>query len=147
MNSAFWGRAVGALLLSGGLVMSGSPASAQQTTTVILGTATPGGGFPQYGDAMIATVRAADPSLAVEGRNTKGSFENVPMLEAGQLDLGLVQGEAAYEALSGIGRAPANLKILAAMYSSAGFFIVRGDSPVRAIADLNGKPVAFGAKG
>jgi len=126
--------------------MASSPASGQPTT-VVLGTATPGGGFPQYGDAMIATVHAADPSLTVEGRNTKGSFENVPLLEAGQLDLGLVQGEAAYEALSGIGRAPAKLTILAAMYSSAGFFVVRGDSPVRTIADLKGKPVAFGAKG
>src|SRR5689334_13176649 len=154
MNPRSWARAivfpVALACLPGASVLASSPASAQQTatpTTVILGTATPGGGFPQYGDAMIATVRAADPSLTVEPRNTKGSFENVPLLEAGQLDLGLVQGEAAYEALSGIGRAPANLKILAAMYSSAGFFIVRGDSPVRTFADLKGKPVAFGAKG
>src|SRR5258708_23858214 len=115
-------------------------------TTVVLGTATPGGGFPQYGDAVVTTVREADPALTMEPRNTKGSTENVPLLESGQIDLGLIQGEVAYEALSGIGRAPADLKILVAMYSSAGFFIVRGDSPVRTIADLKGKPVAFGAK-
>ncbi len=113
---------------------------------MILGTATPGGGFPQYGDAVVTTVREADPALTIEPRNTKGSTENVPLLESGQIDLGLIQGEVAYEALSGIGRAPADLKILVAMYSSAGFFIVRGDSPVRTIADLKGKPVAFGAK-
>jgi TRAP transporter TAXI family solute receptor len=33
------------------------------------------------------------------------------------------------------------------MYSSAGMFVVRGESPARTIADLKGKPVAFGAKG
>jgi uncharacterized protein len=33
------------------------------------------------------------------------------------------------------------------MYSTAGMFVVRGDSPARSIADLKGKPVAFGAAG
>ena len=45
-----------------------------------LGTATPGGGFPVYGDAVIAAVREVDPSLEIEPRNTKGSTENVPLL-------------------------------------------------------------------
>jgi TRAP transporter TAXI family solute receptor len=133
-------------LLMGGVTMATS-AAAQPTTTVILGTATPGGGFPLYGDAVVATIHETDPSLMVEPRNTKGSTENVPLLEAGTLDLGLVQGEVAYEALSGIGRAPADLKILAAMYSTAGMFVVRGDSPARTIGDLKGKAVAFGARG
>lgn len=114
---------------------------------VILGTATPGGGFPVYGDAVAATVNAIDPSLGVQTRNTKGSTENVPLLEAGTLDLGLVQGEVAYEALSGVGRPPADLRIVAAMYSTAGMFVVRGDSPARTIADLKGRPIAFGARG
>ena len=33
------------------------------------------------------------------------------------------------------------------MYSTPGMFVVRADSPSRAIADLRGKPVAFGAQG
>ncbi len=33
------------------------------------------------------------------------------------------------------------------MYSTPGMFVVRADSPYRAIADLRGKPVAFGARG
>jgi uncharacterized protein len=114
---------------------------------VILGTATPGGGFPVYGDAVAATINATDPSLDVKTRNTKGSTENVPLLEAGQLDLALVQGEVAYEALSGIGRPPADLRILGAMYSTPGMFVVRADNPARTIAELRGKPVAFGARG
>ena len=44
------------------------------------------------------------------------------------------------------GRAP-TLKIITAMYSTAGMFVVRGDSAARTIGDLKGKPVAFGAKG
>lgn len=70
--------------------------SAHDKTTVLLGTATPGGGFPVYGAAFAATVNEVDPTLHIEARNTRGSDENIPLLEAGKLDLGLVQGEAAY---------------------------------------------------
>src|SRR5262249_47776967 len=116
-------------------------------TTVVLGTATPGGGFPVYGQAVAETINEVDPSLHVETRNTKGSTENVPLLEAGQLDLGLVQGEVIHEALLGIGRPRAELYLLAAMYSTPGMFVVRADSPYRGIRDLVGQPVAFGAQG
>ena len=58
-----------------------------------------------------------------------------------------MQGEVAHEALTGIGRPPADLRILAAMYPTPGMFVVRADSPVRTIEDLRGKPVAFGARG
>ena len=34
---------------------------------------------------------------------------------------------------AGIGRPPANLKIVAAMYSTPGMFVVRADSPYRTI--------------
>ena len=115
--------------------------------TVTLGTATPGGGFPVYGQALVETIAETDSTLAVQPQNTKGSTENVPLLEAGRLDLALVQGEVAHEALAGIGRAPADLRILAAMYSTPGMFVARGDSEYRTIADLTGRHVAFGARG
>lgn len=121
--------------------------SATDRTIVTLGTATPGGGFHVYGQAVAETVNQIDRSLDVRPRNTKGSTENVPMLEAGQLDLGLIQGEVAHEALNGIGRAPADLRVVAAMYSTPGMFVVRGDSTHRTIEDLKAKPVAFGARG
>jgi TRAP transporter TAXI family solute receptor len=116
-------------------------------TTISLGTATPGGGFPLYGNAFAQAMNAADPALAIEPRNTKGSNENIPLLEAGQLDLGLVAGEPAYEAFLGIARPATHLKILTAMYSSPGMFVVRADSPYKTIRDLVGQPVAFGARG
>jgi uncharacterized protein len=136
----------GAMLLAGG-------AAAQQGGTAIpkitirLGTATPGGGFPLYGNAFAEIMNGADPMLAIEPRNTKGSNENIPLLEQGNLDIALVAGEPSYEAFMGIGRPPTRLKILTAMYSSPGMFVVRADSPYRSIRDLVGKSVAFGARG
>jgi TRAP transporter TAXI family solute receptor len=135
-----------ALLLAGGAAAQDGD-KAIQKTTISLGTATPGGGFPVYGNAFAEVINEADPTLSVQPRNTKGSTENIPLLEAGQLDLGLVTGEPSYEAFMGIGRPRTNLKILTAMYSSPGMFVVRADSPYRTIHDLVGHPVAFGARG
>jgi len=140
------------VICAGVLLLAGSAAAQEggkpiQKTTVSLGTATPGGGFPLYGNALAQFMNDADPTLSIEPRNTKGSYENIPLLEAGQLDIALGAGEPSYEAFKGIGRPATRLKILTAMYSSPGMFVVRADSPYKAIRDLVGKPVAFGARG
>jgi len=140
-------------LLIAGCALPGARAAAQQgagpmsATAIRMGTATPGGGFPLYGDAFAEVMNQTDPTLAIATRNTKGSTENIPLLEAGDLDIALVAGEPAYEAFTGIGRAPTRLKILTAIYSNPGMFVVRADSPYRTIRDLVGQKVAFGAKG
>jgi TRAP transporter TAXI family solute receptor len=138
-------------LLAGAASLATLPApvheAGAQAVKVRLGTATPGGGFPVYGAAFIEAVRRVDPGLEIEAINTKGSTENVPMLEAGTLDIALVQGEVVHESLSGIGRPPADLRIITAMYPTAGMFVVRADSHYRRIADLSGKPIAWGAQG
>jgi len=140
------------LVCAGVLLLTGSVAAQDggkpiQKITIRLGTATPGGGFPLYGGAFAEVMNEADPTLSIEPRNTKGSNENIPLLETGQLDIALVAGEPSYEAFMGIGRPRTNLKILTAMYSNPGMFVVRADSPYRTIRDLVGKPIAFGAKG
>jgi TRAP transporter TAXI family solute receptor len=140
------------VVCAGILLVAGSAAAQDggktiQKTTISLGTATPGGGFPLYGGAFAEVMNDADPSFSIEPRNTKGSNENIPLLEAGSLDIALVAGEPSYEAFMGIGRPATRLKILTAMYSSPGMFVVRADSPYKTIRDLVGKPIAFGAKG
>src|ERR1700712_4643987 len=140
------------VVCAGVLLLAGSAAAEEggktiSKTTISLGTATPGGGFPLYGNAFAAVMNEADATLSIEPRNTKGSNENIPLLEAGSLDIPLVAGEPSYEAFMGIGRPATPLKILTAIYSNPGMFVVRADSPYRTIRDLVGKPVAFGAKG
>jgi len=140
------------IVCAGALLLAASAAAQDggkviQKTTINLGTATPGGGFPLYGNAFAEVMNDAESRLSIQPRNTKGSNENIPLLEAGQLDIALVAGEPAYEALMGIGRPRSNLKILTAMYSSPGMFAVRADSPYKTIRDLVDKPIVFGAKG
>lgn len=140
------------VLCAGVLLLAGSAAAQEggkpiSKTTISLGTATPGGGFPLYGNNFAQVMNEADSTLVIEPRNTKGSYENIPLLESGSLDLALVAGEPAYQAFKGIGRPATRLKILTAMYSSPGMFVVRADSPYKTIRDLVGQPIAFGAKG
>src|SRR3982074_1001771 len=142
---------IGCIVCAGVLLLAGSAAAQDggkviQKTIISLGTATPGGGFPLYGNAFSEVMNETDPTLAIEPRNTKGSNENIPLLEEGKLDIALVAGEPSYEAFMGIGRPRTNLKILTAMYSSPGMFVVRADSPYKSIHDLVGQRIPFRAR-
>ena len=79
----------GALLLAGGAAAQ-DRGKVIEKTMISLGTATPGGGFPLYGNAFAELMNDADSTLSILPRNTKGSTENIPLLEAGQLDIALV---------------------------------------------------------
>lgn len=91
--------------------MLATPVVALAPLSLSLGTATPGGGFPAYGEAFAAVLGAADPQLAIIPRNTGGSVENVPLLAESRIDLGLVAGETAMAALE----RGAGISIVAAM--------------------------------
>jgi TRAP transporter TAXI family solute receptor len=143
----FIGFVCAALVLLAGVAMAQEGGRVIPKTKISLGTATPGGGFPLYGGAFAEVMNETDPTIAIEPRNTKGSAENIPLLERGELDIALVAGEPAYEAFMGIGRPRTTAKILTAIYSNPGMFVVRADSPYKTIRDLVGNRIAFGAKG
>jgi len=88
-----------AVMVTAGFV---SAAALAAPATVVLGTATEGGGFELYGRHLAETITATDASLKIEIRATRGSAENLPLLEAGKLDIGLVEGNAAHAAFAGI---------------------------------------------
>ena len=115
-------------------------------TKIVLGTATKGGGFQLFGSHLADVINSVDRSLAVEAIATKGSKQNLPYLEQGIIDIGQVEGNAARQALDGIGRAKLDLKVLSVMYPNPGMFVVRGDSTYKSIEDLKGKPIAFGTQ-
>lgn len=120
--------------------------SGAQKTRVSLATATPGGGFPFFGDNAAAVINETDPSLDVVTQNTKGSAENIGLLDQGSVDIALVAGEPAYEAFSGIGMPKTKALVIQAIYSNPGMFVVRGDSPAKSLRDLVGKPIAWGTR-
>jgi TRAP transporter TAXI family solute receptor len=139
-------KMAGQLILAGIMMALGAASASAQKTSVTLATATPGGGFPFFGDNAAAVINETDPTLDVRTQNTKGSAENIGLLEEGKVDIALVAGEPAYEAFTGIGRPPTSNKVVAAIYSNPGMFVVRGDSPAKTLRDLIGQPVAWGTR-
>jgi TRAP transporter TAXI family solute receptor len=129
------------------LVLATLPAAmASDATRISWATATKGGGFQLFGENIAAVINATDSRLEVETLATKGSRHNLRLLEAGEVDVGQVEGNAARVALDGVGRPAANLKVLSVMYPNPGMFVVRGDSEYESIEDLKGQPIAFGTK-
>ena len=117
-----------------------------QATLLVLGTATQGGGFQLFGQDLADVIGAADGALRVKAIATRGSRQNLALLERAEIDIGLVEGNAARQALDGIGRPKADLKVLAVMYPNPGMFVVRATSAYRTIDDLKGRPIAFGTR-
>jgi TRAP transporter TAXI family solute receptor len=134
---------VAALLLT--LIASPLTFSAE-ATSVSWATATEGGGFQLFGKNLAEVINATDSRLNVDALATRGSRQNLELLEAGEADVGQVEGNAARIALDGIGRPAANLRVLSVMYPNPGMFVVRGDSGYESIQDLKGQPVAFGTR-
>jgi len=128
------------------VLATATSSSAGDATRISWATATKGGGFQLFGQNIAEVINATDSGLAVESLATKGSRQNLKLLEAGEVDVGQVEGNAARIALDGIGRPAADLKVLSVMYPNPGMFVVRGDSKYRSIHDLKGQPIAFGTR-
>lgn len=113
-------------------------------TRLVLATATPGGSFPAFGQALVAAIRPVDPGLSLSLMPTKGSRENLGLLRAGTVDLALVQGEYAYDALKVAAGSATALTVVAPVSSSPGLFVVPAGSAIRRVADLRGRRVVLG---
>jgi uncharacterized protein len=127
-------------------VLAPAVARAQQVR-LKLGTAEEGGAFVPYAAALLDLLKSVDPIMEIRAVPTRGSGDNVPMLEAGDLDIGLVSGELAHELFNGLNRPVGKLKVISAMYSTPGMFAVRADSRYHSISDLIGRRVVWNGRG
>lgn len=128
------------------LLLASFQAVAAEPTPVSWATATKGGGFQLFGQHLAEVINATDDRIRVNVIATRGSRQNLELLEAGEVDVGQVEGNAARLALDGIGRPAIDLRVLSVMYPNPGMFVVRGDSRYASIEDLKGQPVAFGTQ-
>lgn len=132
-----------AIAASPALVLASSFSRAAETP-LRLGTSTPGGGFTLYGERLSQAVNAQAGETLVAPVGTGGTTENLRLLADGRLDLALIQGTAASQALTADDAS--GLRIVFAMYPSPGMLAVPRDSPARRFEDLKGPPVVFGVR-
>jgi TRAP transporter TAXI family solute receptor len=112
-----------------------------------IGTGAEGAAFLLYGTALVDGLKSTGFGLDIVAKTTRGTLENVPLLEKGEIDIGFVLGEVTHELFSGIGRPRTDMKVVSVMYPTAGMFAVRADSRYRSIDDLRGRPVVWNSRG
>ena len=110
---------------------------------MLVGVAMAGTRAESDGGAATATVDQSSAIVELKGEPLATSDKTAPA-KGKKLDLGLIAGEYASALMA---KPDTRLRIIIAMYSSPGLFIVKGDSPARSIADLKGKPVVLGTQG
>jgi hypothetical protein len=129
------------------MVGASTTEAAAQSSGLKFGTGGEGGGFVVYAGAFVDAVKWANPKIGVRPLPTRGSLENIPLLEAGTVDIGLVFGEMTQELFNSKDGPPTRLKVITTAYSSPGMFVVRADSRYRTIKDLVGRPVVWNSRG
>lgn len=125
-----------------GLVLLRDAAAAPRKISV--GTASEGGAFVLYGGAFVDALKSVEPSLEMRERATRGTLDNVPMLERGELDIGFAFGEVVHELFTG--EPATKVTVISVMYATPGMFAVRADSRYRSISDLRGRPVVWNTR-
>lgn len=128
-----------------------APISPEQSkTTVYLGTGNVSGVYYPLGNAIKEAIEKGIPNLEVEVLSTKGSVDNIQLLDSNEIQLALVQSDTAYNYNNGTERflMPSE-KIcgITALYTESIQIVARRDAIIREFRDLRGRRVRTGSAG
>lgn len=114
-----------------------------------IGTASMGGAYYPFGQAIANLVTQYSGGLTMTPEVTGGAVENCRLVASGDVDIGLTNENHAYAAVNGTDpfTEKSDLNVVARLYPSVLHIIVPEDSPINSIADLKGKRVAVGPSG
>ncbi len=111
-----------------------------------LGTGDVGGTYYQFGNALSALSSLS--SFSFEVKSTAGSAANLRLLSEGYLQLAISQTDLMQDAYFGTGTFEGNsyqgYLAIAALYTEACQIVVRDDSSISSVEDLEGSVVAIG---
>lgn len=100
-----------------------------------------------YGTELAAEL-SQSLDVRIEAEETAGSVDNLLRVSAGDALLGFAQGDAAADAVAGAGAfdAPMPVRAVARLYDEYLHVVVRADSRIDELEDLQGKTVSLGAE-
>ncbi|MFD7653529.1 TAXI family TRAP transporter solute-binding subunit [Actinosynnema sp. NPDC059797] len=113
---------------------------------LVLATGPDGAVFQEVGGALAAALADQLPSTRVRARSTGASVENVRLLREGEVHLGLSSLDPLESALLSA-EDQGGISAVGRLYDSFLQVAVPASSPVRALADLAGRPVSIGPVG
>jgi hypothetical protein len=142
-NRLIYGLA-GALALA---VVAMAPASAQ----VYSFATNPQGAVNYSAGAAVAKVAADKIGMQIRVQPTAGSSTYVPLMNAGEVDFGILNPEESVAAVHGRrnfdGKPNPNLRVLAVLFQLPLSVLVPNDSPIKKLSDLKGKRLPSGYVG
>lgn len=124
--------------------------SCGKTNTVRFGTGSQGGTYYKYGEAL-STLAQSNGKTSVQVKNTAGSAANIRLVKEGFLDMAIVQSDLLNDAYYGKGAfaesgAYTGYAAVAALYTETCQIVVRADSEIVTVNDLQSKRVSVGEK-
>ncbi|WP_367136856.1 TAXI family TRAP transporter solute-binding subunit [Saccharothrix sp. HUAS TT1] len=121
-----------------------APTPTPELDELVLATGPDGAVFREIGGALAAALAAELPATRVVERRTGASVENVRLLREGRVHLGLSSLDPLVDGALLSAEDPGGISAVGRLYDSFMQVAVPVDSPVRALADLAGRPVSFG---
>ncbi|MDD6332101.1 MAG: TAXI family TRAP transporter solute-binding subunit [Clostridium sp.] len=116
--------------------------------TIRFGAAGIGGMYHSFASAYTGLVQDDLPDYTIDTKTTAGSAANLRLLSENYIQLGIAQNDLIYDAYHGTGDYDGTpltgYSAIAALYPEVCQIIVRKDSGIQTIDDLQGKTVSIG---
>ncbi|RZT79034.1 hypothetical protein EV382_2230 [Micromonospora violae] len=132
----------GVLLGAGGLLVGCSRGPEVGEVHLRLATGPAGAVYRRIGGALAEHISERVPGATVTTVPSGASTDNIRMLRAGEVHLGLTSLDAL---ITSDGSAPAGLSAICRLYDSHLHLVVMADSAIREFRDLEGRRVSLGA--
>ncbi len=143
-------RFVFAAAVAAGTMVFGATVHAQETN-VIVGSSSVGGSYYLYAGGLSTFVNDHSDKLNATAQTTRGSVENVRLLDAGRLQFGFANGGVVYEQKEGSGQfedaSSDKIRGIATVDIAPLHFVAFAGGGVENLEDLPGKRVSIGAPG
>lgn len=122
-----------------------------QPSPIKLGTGSDTGLYFVTGNVICQFVNRSESNTACKPLASDASVDNLNKLANGQLDMGIVQSDWQYHAYHGTssfeGKQNDKLRSVFSIYPEPFTLVVRHDSPIQSVDDLQGKKVNIGVDG
>ncbi len=141
-------------LMLAALMLVPSNAALGNDQKVTIGTGSRAGVYYQVGRAICRLVNqtTADSGIRCQAPSTAGSISNLKAVRAGELQLAVAQSDWQYHAVNGTSRfasaqADPDLRAVFSVHGEPFTLVVRRDSEIRHLRDVEGKRVNIGNPG
>ena len=121
-----------------------------QKVQLSLATGSTGGTYYPMGGGIAKLTNKYYPDLQMTAESTGASFENIKLLNSGQVDFAIMETGIAYLAYAGeemMEESYDNLRFVGSLWYNGMHLMVREGSGINSVEDLKGKAVAVGGPG